>query len=162
MPRGRPAADKDKVLDTLDEMEQAAKSRIAENGRAATGRKDHLEWKDKDPDFHYVWVTDSNKAIHTPQDLLEMGYTFTRHEHGPYKGDRVEKRERSGTTIYLMQVPLDVYNEIQEGYESKNRRKEADLLRLKDNEYAGDSKEVGKGKAVSQKYVEAGHSPLMD
>ena len=67
MSRKRPVADQDKVMDTLDQMEAAAKARIAETGRAVVGRRDQLEWANKDPDFHYCWVTDSQSAIHTPR-----------------------------------------------------------------------------------------------
>lgn len=164
MTRKRPVEDRDteRKLDTLDQIEAQARERIAGGQRASLDKKQKLNWDNKDPNFRYFWASDSETSTAKPQDLLFGGYEFERFENGPYRGEKVIERGRDGSNMYLMRIPMSLYNEAMQRAEQELSRKEADLLKLKENEYAGDSKEVGKGKTVSQKYVkEDGQSPLM-
>ncbi len=159
--RQRPIEDKDRIVDSLDEMEQQAKGRIKEKGRANLDRSMNLDWSDKDPDFFYYWVTDADTAAVKPPQLLQAGYEFVRMEHGSNSGNKVIKRGRDGTNSYLMRIPMEWHLESQQRAQDEITRKEGDLNRLSGNQYGGDSKEKGEGKAVSQEYVEESGGSLL-
>ncbi len=158
--RERPIEEQDRVMDSLDEIEAHAKSRIKEGQVASLGRKLNLEWSHKDPDFEYYWFIDGENQ-QTPHDAVYAGWEFERHGHGSIRGQKVVK-SKHGITHYLMRMPNDMYKERKEIYNREVNKKDSDLLKLSPREYGGDSKELGKGKAVKQEFVDNPEiSPLM-
>ena len=159
--RQRPVEEQDRVLDTLDELEAQAKGRIAGGTIETLGRKLNLEWNHKKPNFNYYWFVDGDNQ-QTPADAVFAGWEFERFENGSMRGDKVIKKKH-GVTHYLMRMPSGMYDELKKVYNTEVNRKDQDLLELSGREYGGDSKELGKGKAVSQKFVDNPDiSPLMD
>lgn len=159
--RKRPLEEQDQVLDSLDELEQQAKSRIAEGHIASLGRKLNLEWSQKNPDFEYYWFVDGENQ-QTPADAVFAGWEFERFQHGSMKGEKVVK-SKHGVTHYLMRMPNELYKERKAVYNKEVNKKDRDLLELSSREYAGDSKEIGKGKAVKQKFSDNPDiTPLME
>lgn len=156
--RGRPPQDQGKALDTLDEIEQLAKSRIKADGRASLQGKLQLNWSDKDPDYHYFWASDAEKTPLPLQSLLEAGYEFNRYSTGMHKGEKIVKASK-GCKLYLMRIPVELHQENMSQHANRVNLTEKQLLGLGEREYAGDSKELGKGAAISANYTE---SPLLN
>jgi len=158
--RERPIEDRDRVVDTLDELEAQAKGRIAEGNTTTLGRKMNLEWSHKQPGFNYYWFVDGDNQ-QTPADAVFAGWEFERHQHGSIRGDKVIKKKH-GVTHYLMRMPSELYEDLKKVYNTEVNRKDRDLLSLSNREYGGESKELGKGKAVQQEFVDSPDiSPLM-
>ena len=157
--RARPtdAQPQQSQLDTLDQLEQRAKERLASDGRAPLTGSLNLSWSDKHPDYHYYWHSDSDNIKLTFDDLLNNGYEFVRHGFGAQIGQKVVKK-RGATTNYLMRIPNKLHDEHQAAMRAEIARKEIDLNQVGSREYGGDSKELGKGTAVKAGYTE---SPLM-
>lgn len=159
--RQRPLEEQDRLLDTLDELEAQAKIKISEGTIASLGRKLNLEWSHKNPDFEYYWFIDGENQ-QTPADALFAGWEFERFHQGSIRGEKVIK-SKHGVTHYLMRMPNDMYKEKKAKYALEVNKKDKDLLEVGEREYAGDSKEIGKGKAVKQEFVDNPDiSPLME
>lgn len=159
--RERPLEHQDRIVDTLDDLEAQARTRIAAGHRTTLGRKMNLEWSHMKDNFNYYWFVDGDNQ-QTPHDAVFAGWEFERFEHGSMRGDKVIKRKH-GVTHYLMRMPSELYDELKNVYNKEVNRKDRDLLELSAREYGGDSKEMGKGKPVQQKYVDNPEiSPLME
>ncbi len=158
--RQRPIEEQDRIVDSLDELEAQAKTRIAGGEISTLGRKMNLEWSHKDPKFEYYWFVDGDNQ-QSPAEAVFAGWEFERFQYGSVKGDKVIKKKH-GVTHYLMRMPVDMYNERKDAYNKEVNRKDKDLLELSSREYGGDSDKQGKGKAVQQEFVENPDiSPLM-
>ena len=150
--RGRPSQDrgeKNQAFATLDEMEKQAKERFAsgDTKRIPVHGKTKLNWSDQDPDFHYFWATDSETYHVTLQDMVEAGYTFVRHEHGPNRGSQVVKSSK-GCNLYLMKQPREYFEEDEQIKHSRALERAKEINQVQAHEYAGSSKEAGKGKVA--------------
>ena len=159
--RQRPIEEQDRVMDTLDELEAQAKGMIAAGNIATLGRKLNLEWSHKDPNFEYYFFIDGDNQ-QTPADAVFAGWEFERYSQGSIRGEKVIK-SKHGVTHYLMKLPIKLYKERKDAYNQEVNKKDRDLLELSPREYGGDSKEIGKGKAVRQEFVDNPDiSPLME
>jgi len=159
--RERPIEDQDRVLDTLDALEEQARKQISEGNVSNLGKKLNLEWSHKDPDFVYYWFEDGSNQ-QTPADALFAGWEFERFKHGRLKGEKVIK-SKHGEKLYLMMTPKELYKTKEDEYYRQVNKKDRDLNALNSREYGGDSKEIGKGKAVTQKFVDNPDvNPLME
>tara|TARA_R110000803_G_scaffold115793_5_gene184353 strand:- start:1895 stop:2380 length:486 start_codon:yes stop_codon:yes gene_type:complete len=156
--RGRPPEHKGKEVDSLDELEQQAKNRISTDGRAHLSGKLKLEWRDQDPSYHYSWASNSEGSSNGIQDYLESGYEFVRKTTGTQAGEKVIVNSK-GCLLYLLRIPVKLHEENMRIQRDKINGTEQMLLDVGDREYAGDSKELGKGSAIKAGYTE---SPLMN
>lgn len=163
--RERPIEDRDRVLDSLDEIELQAKKRISSGDISSLGKKLNLEWGHKDPNFRYYWFIDGEHQ-QSPRDALFAGWEFERFEHGSeHGGEKGEKvvKSKHGEKNYLMKIPKELYKVKEDEYYRRVNEKDRDLNKLSDREYAGESKELGKGKAVVQTFVDNPDvNPLME
>lgn len=158
--RQRPVEEQDRVLDSLDELELHAKQLVKSGTVATLGTKLNLEWNHKKPGFEYYWFVDGNNQM-SPSDAVYAGWTFERSEHGQERGQKIIKKKGESTS-YLMMLPINLHQEREKAYNIEVNNKDRALLQVGEREYAGDSKETGKGNVLDQqRYVDPEISPLM-
>lgn len=146
--RGRPPqhqGEKNIKMTVLDEMEANAQKRMSESGRVPLTSKLKLEWSKKEDGFQYVWASDSETNPIRLQQRLESGYTFVRHEAGQLRGEPVVQNSK-GCNLYLMRVPDEYFQADEKEKHEKSLKNYREIMNVGDREYAGDSKELGKGK----------------
>ena len=154
--RGRPVQHQDertRKMSSLDEMEQQAAARIKQSGRISLAPKLKLAWANQDPNYMYMWASDSETYPVKLQDMCNAGYTFVRHEHGIQKGEPVCHNSK-GCNLYLMKQPKELFEEDEKAKHEKSLANYNEIMQVGSREYAGDSKELGKGKVAKIEYTE--------
>ncbi|MAE22023.1 MAG: hypothetical protein CMK92_06280 [Pseudomonas sp.] len=146
--RGRPTqhqGEKNLKMHTLLEMQENAQKRIQSGNRVPLTSKLKLEMAGLDPNFEYVWASDSTTNPISLQQRCEAGYTFVTNEFGESKGDPVVQNSK-GCNLYLMRVPKDIFQADEREKHAKSIKNYQEIMQVGDREYAGESKELGKGK----------------
>ena len=151
--RGRPpqhSGERNLKMTVLDEMEDRAKKRITSKGegRIPLSPKLKLDWAACEEGFHYQWASDSENYPINLQQMCDAGYTFVRHEHGSMAGEHVIQNSR-GCSLYLMRCPEAYFQADQEAINAKSIAQHKEIMQVGNREYAGDSKELGKGKVAT-------------
>lgn len=139
---------------TLMDMQQAAQNRISDGGkRISLKSARNLDWADQDPNFHYYWGSDAERSAVSLQQLFDSGYTMVTHDYGAQKGNPVVKHSK-GCTLYLMRQPMEYFQLDQDELNKRNNERMQEIKGVGAREYAGDSKELGKGKVAKFEYTE--------
>lgn len=138
-------------MTSLDEMEQAAQLRINDGGRVPIKAALKLQWNDIEDGFHYQYASDSENYPISLQQMVDAGYTFVRHKHGEQRGVPIVKNSR-GCRLYLMRCPQEYFEEDQARIHEKSIRQYKEITQVGEREYAGESKELGKGKPVHMEF----------
>lgn len=149
--RGRPPqerSEQERKMDTLDEMEQRAAQNIKSGQRISLSPKLKLEWNDVEKGFNYQWATDSETYPINLQQMMDAGYTFVRFKHGGLAGEKIIKHSK-GCNLYLMRCPDEYFQKDQEQKHKKSIALHQQIMQVGKREYAGESKELGKGKPVT-------------
>ena len=149
--RGRPPqerSEQERKMDTLDEMEQRASKRVKGGQRISLSPKLKLEWNDVEEGFNYQWASDSETYPINLQQMVDAGYTFVRFKHGGLAGEKVIKHSK-GCNLYLMRCLDEYFQQDQAEKHKKSIQLHKDIMEVGSREYAGDSKELGKGKPVT-------------
>lgn len=160
--RARPVehqGEREQKLDTLDELEMAAKQRVKSGNRISLAPKLKLEWSNQDPNFHYYWATDSEQSPVDLQTLMEAGYTFERYTSGQRRGEKVVQHSK-GCKLYLMKQPKDLFELDQKEIHAKSVAQHQEIMGVGAREYAGQSKELGKGKPVELEITKESPDPI--
>ena len=148
--RGRPPqhkGERDQQMQFLSEMQDLAQKRIKSKGRAPLSAKLKLDWAHKEEGYHYMWASDSEKYPVSLQQMCEAGYTFVTYDHGSMAGEFVVQNSK-GCNLYLMRQPNELFQEDQEAIHKKSIDMHKEIMGVGAREYAGESKELGKGKVA--------------
>ena len=137
----------------LDEMENAAQKRIKGGNRVALAPKLKLDWSNQEKGYNYQWATDSDSYPITLQQMVDSGYVFVRHSTGSIKGEPVIQHSK-GCNLYLMRCKDEFYIEDQKAKHAKAVAQHQQITQVGDREYAGESKELGKGKVAKLSFEE--------
>ncbi len=155
--RKRPVKDQGEAalkMSILDEMENAAQERISAGQRIALAPKLKLDWSNQEPGFNYQWATDSESYPITLQQMLDSGYTFVRHKNGSLSGQHVIQHSK-GCNLYLMRCKEEFYKADQKAKHDKAVAQHQQISQVGSREYAGESKELGKGKVADLSFQES-------
>lgn len=140
-------------FESLNEMEQNAQRRIEGNGRVKLRAALKLEWNDCEPGFVYQWGSDAENYPVGLQQMLDAGYTFVRYKHGALSGTPVVQNSR-GCRLFLMRIPEAWFDADQNEKHEKSIRLYKEVNQVGEREYAGESKELGKGKPVKMEITD--------
>lgn len=124
--------------DDMDAATQRALQLRAGNRRAANARVARLDYP-KRPGWHQCWVNDSPGNI---QKFKELGYDF---RIDPVTKERISRVAGSadgggGLDTFLMELPLEIYNEDRKALEAQMNKIEAQIRR---GAVDGEAKEKG-------------------
>lgn len=154
--RARPITDQgEQVLKmtVLDELEQNAQKRISSGKRIPLAARLKLDWSNQEEGYNYQWATDSQGYPISLQQMLESGYTFVRHDFGQLKGQAVIQHSK-GCNLYLMRCEDKFFQEDEKLKHEKAVAQHQQISKVGNREYAGDSKELGKGKVADLSFKE--------
>jgi len=155
--RGRPPKDQGELaikMDALDQMEQQAQNRISRDGRLNLAPQSKLDWAGKEDGFQYIWASDSPTYPVNLQQRLNAGWIFERHKAGEHRGERVIMNSK-GCNLHLMKTPMEYYLEDEKIKQDKSLRQVQEISnQVGAREYAGESKELGKGKVAKHEFKE--------
>ncbi len=140
-------------MTVLDELEQQAQKKLKSGGRVPLAAKLKLDYTNQEPGYHYEWATDSQGYPISLQQMLESGYTFVRHDFGQLKGQVIIQHSK-GCKLYLMRQ-AEEYHVIDEKLKhEKASAQYQQINQVSEREYAGESKELGKGKVADLSFKE--------
>lgn len=152
MSRGRPAQDRGEQsiqMSTLMEQQQAAQKRLKRDGRINLAPKSKLDWANKEEGYHYEWASNSETYPVKLQDMFNAGYTMVTHDAGQNSGEPVIMNSK-GCNLVLVRIPLEYYLEDEKVKQDKSLRQVREINnQVGEREYAGDSKELGRGKVAT-------------
>ncbi len=137
----------------LDELEVASQQRIKGGKRIPLAAKLKLDWSNQEEGYNYQWATDSDGYPISLQQMLESGYTFVRHGFGSLAGQHVIQHSK-GCNLYLMRCEQKYFEEDEKIKHEKAVAQHAQISQVSGREYAGDSKELGKGEVASLSFKE--------
>lgn len=137
----------------LDDLEKAAQNRISAGKRVPLAAKLKLDWSNREEGYNYQWATDSDGYPISLQQMLESGYTFVRHDFGQLQGQPVIQHSK-GCNLYLMRCEDKFFQEDEKIKHEKAVAQHQQITQVGQREYAGDSKELGKGKVADLSFKE--------
>ncbi len=140
-------------MSVLDELEVAAQKQITGGKRIPLSAKLKLDWSNQEAGYNYQWATDSIGYPISLQQMLESGYTFVRHNFGELKGTHVIQHSK-GCNLYLMRCEEKFFKEDEKLKHEKAVAQHQQITQVGGREYAGDSKELGKGKVADLSFKE--------